>query len=76
MDMTLVVTVGARAEHRHEAGARALAHAVAKVLWHFDVSQTEHRAVRELERLYVERIGEAVLGDFRTNHAVAPTAFE
>src|SRR5215470_16294774 len=49
MNMAFVKTVRAGTEHRHEARARTLPQAVAKLLGDFDVSQADGFAIGQLE---------------------------
>ena len=75
MDMVLMKPVGAGSEHGGEAGARALAHALAQILGHRRIGELVDLAVRELERADVERIALAVLAQLGAHDAVAATAF-
>src|SRR5262249_20165625 len=74
MNVVLVIAVGAGAEHRRKAHASAFPHALAKSFVSRRTGQLDDAAAGELDRAYVERVGFAVLGEFRTDDAVAAAA--
>ena len=74
VDVILVETVGAGAEHRGEAGAGRRFHREPEFLGDGGVGWMNGHAVLELERADVERVGVAMLGDLGAGDAVAAAA--
>jgi hypothetical protein len=76
MDMVFMGTIRARPEDGRKLPASALSQAFAKAAGNLRIREHHHLSVGKPERVDIECIGLAVLGEFRTGNPVAAAAIK